>query len=256
MTGGIFLHTMSDHYPYFVSCNLSVNRSTMKRPKYIKKRVNDKLAYVSLLTDLCQSDIANDMITDPYTDQNINYEILANHVTRLKNKHLPLKTVKCNKYKHRSSKWISRGVICSIKYRDKLYRELKRTDRFSRDYPELQIQSKTYNSLLKRTIKEAKQLYFNEQFNKKSFRCEENLGHNIWLSRKLNINHLLSNLFCLWVNVYQTLLTLRKKFNNFVIRMSSTLADKIKRPEGIHYRQFLHQNILSSFKFDLIDEKK
>ena len=38
--------------------------------------------------------------------------------------------------------------------------------------------------------------------------------------------------------------------------MSSTLADKIKRPVGIHYRQFLHQNILSSFKFDLIDEKK
>ena len=38
--------------------------------------------------------------------------------------------------------------------------------------------------------------------------------------------------------------------------MSSTLADKIKRPEGIHYRQFLHQNILSSFKFDLIEEKK
>ena len=62
MTGGIFLHTMSDHYPYFVSCNLSVNHSTMERPKYIKKRVNDKLAYVSLLTDLCQSDIANDMI--------------------------------------------------------------------------------------------------------------------------------------------------------------------------------------------------
>ena len=51
MTGGIFLHTMSGHYPYFVSCNLSENHSTMKRPKYIKKRVNDKLAYVSLLTD-------------------------------------------------------------------------------------------------------------------------------------------------------------------------------------------------------------
>ena len=103
MIGGIFLHTMSDHYPYSVSFNLSVNHSTMNRPKYIKKRVNDKLAYVSLLTDLCQLDIVNDMITDPYTDPNKNYEILENHVTRLKNKHLPPKTVKFNKHKHRGS---------------------------------------------------------------------------------------------------------------------------------------------------------
>ena len=91
----------------------------MKRPKYIKKRVNDKLAYVSLLTDLCQSDIMNGMTTDPYTDPNINYEILENHVTHLKKKHLPLKTVKFNKHKDKCSKCISPGVIRSIKYRDK-----------------------------------------------------------------------------------------------------------------------------------------
>ena len=69
------------------------------------------MAYVSLLTDWCQSDIVNDMITDPYTDPNINYEILENHVTRLKNKHLPLKTVKFNKHKHKGSKWISPADI-------------------------------------------------------------------------------------------------------------------------------------------------
>ena len=46
------------HYPYFVSCKLSEKRNTTKRPKYIKKRVNDKLAYESL------SDIVNDMITE------------------------------------------------------------------------------------------------------------------------------------------------------------------------------------------------
>ena len=43
-----------------------------------------------------------------------------------------------------------------------------------------------------------------------------------------------------------------EKSNN---RISSTLADKIKRPEGKHYRQFVHQNIPLSFRFDLIDEK-
>ena len=159
MTGGIFLHTMSDHYPYFVSYNLSENHSTMKRPKYIKKRVNDELAYVSLLTDLCQSDIVNDIVHwSIYGSKYKLWNHPKKHVTRLKNKHLPLKTVKFNKHKHKGSKWISRGVIRFIKYRDKLYCEFKRIDRSSRDYPELQIQLKTYNSLLKRTIKEAKQL--------------------------------------------------------------------------------------------------
>ena len=256
MTGGIFLHTMSDHYPYFVSCNLFANHSTMKRPKYIKKRVNDKLAYVSLLTDFCRSDIVNDMITDPYTDPNINYEILENHVTRLKNKHLPLKTVKLKKHKHRGSKWISRGVIRSIKYRDKLYRELKRTDRSSRDYPELQIQLKTYNSLLKCTIKEAKQLYFNEQFNKNRSDVRKTWGTISEIIQKTKnkpsgIKSVLSE-----GKRISDPADIAEKFNNFFIRMSSTLADKIKRPVGIHYRQFLHQDILSSFKFDLIDEKK
>ena len=247
---------MSDHYPYFVSCNLSVNHSTRKRPKYIKKRVNDKLAYVSLLTDICQSDIVNDMITDPYTDPNINYEILENHVTRLKNKHLPLKTVKFNKHKPRGSKWISQGVIRSIKYRDKLYRELKKTDRSSRDYPELQIQLKTYNYLLKRTIKEAKQLYFNEQFNKNRSDVRKTWGTISEIIQKTKtkpsgIKSVLSE-----GKRISDPADIAEKFNNFFIRISSTLADKIKRPEGIHYRQFLHQNILSSFEFDLIDEKK
>ena len=256
MTGGIFLHTMSDHYPYFVSCNLSVNHSTMKRPKYIKKRVNDKLAYVSLLTDLCQSNILNDMIPDPYTVPNMNYEILENHVTRLKNKHLPLKTVKFNKHKHRGSKWISRGEIRSIKYRDKLYRELIRTDRSSRDYPELQIQLKTYNSLLRRTIREAKRLYFNEQFNKNRSDVRKTWATKSEIIQKTKnkpsgIKYVLSE-----GKRISDPADIAEKINNFFIRMSSTLADKIKRPEGIHYRQFLHQNILSSFKFDLIDEKK
>ena len=214
------------------------------------------MAYVSVLTDLCQSDIVNNIITDPYTDPNINYEILENLATRLRNKHLPLKTVKYNKHKHNGSKWISRGVIRSIKYRDKLYRELKRTGRASRDYPELQILLKTYNFLLKRTIKEAKQLCFNKQLNKNRSDVRKTWGTISEIIQKTKhrpsgIKYVLSE-----GKRISDPADIAEKFNNFSIRMSSTLDDKIKRPEGIHYRQFLHQNIFSSFKFDLIDEKK
>ena len=46
-----------------------------------------------------------------------------------------------------------------------------------------------------------------------------------------------------------------EKFNSFFIRMTSTLANKIKLPDAIHCRRFLHQNVLWSFKFDLLGDK-
>ena len=45
----------------------------------------------------------------------------------MKEKHLPYKFVKFNKYRHKDSKWMTHGVIKSIKNRDRLYRELKCT---------------------------------------------------------------------------------------------------------------------------------
>ena len=40
---------------------------------------------------------------------------------------MPTKLVKFNKYKHKKSMWITQGILRSIQYRDKLYKQLKFT---------------------------------------------------------------------------------------------------------------------------------
>ena len=46
-------------------------------------------------------------------------------ILRAKNKHMPCKLVKLNKYKHKKSTWITQGLLKSIRYRDKLYKQLR-----------------------------------------------------------------------------------------------------------------------------------
>ena len=58
-------------------------------------------------------------------DTNINYEIIHDEIARAKNKCMPSKKLKFNKYKHKKSLWITQALLKYIRYRDKLYKKLK-----------------------------------------------------------------------------------------------------------------------------------
>ena len=75
------------------------------------------------------------------------------------------KLVKFNKYKHQKSTLITEGLLISIRYRDKLYKKQKITNPESSDYGILLVNLKTYNGILKTSIRKAKQLYYDECFN-------------------------------------------------------------------------------------------
>ena len=44
-------------------------------------------------------------------DTHINYEIIHDEIVRAKNKCMPSKIVKFNKYKHKKSSWITQGLL-------------------------------------------------------------------------------------------------------------------------------------------------
>ena len=54
---------------------------------------------------------------------NDNYEILEKVIKDAKSKHLSCKSRKYNKYKHKNSKWITRGILISLKFCDTLYKK-------------------------------------------------------------------------------------------------------------------------------------
>ena len=124
---------MSDHFPYFIGSKLSDWYGDQKT-RLVKKRITTKEALNNILADLTSTNIISRLNLNPYADLNHNYNVLRECVTDLKNKHLPYKLVKFNKYKHKGSKWTTNGKIRSLKYRDNIYRGLKKTDQCSPTY--------------------------------------------------------------------------------------------------------------------------
>ena len=100
-------------------------------------------------------------------DPNRNYDILEHTIKSAINKHLPTKTIKFNKHKHKNSNWITKGIIIkSIKYRDMLYRQLKKTNPYCQQHEVMIINLHTYNNILKHSIRKAKANYYYSRFEK------------------------------------------------------------------------------------------
>ena len=73
---------------------------------------------------------------------------------------MPCISVKFKKHKHKLSNWISYGILHSIKFRDKLYKQLKTTHVDTPEYLRLKTNLDTYNKVLKQSIRAAKQAHY------------------------------------------------------------------------------------------------
>ena len=98
--------------------------------------------------------------TNCTTDINLNYEMINDEILRATNKHMPCKLVKFNQ----KSTWITQGLLKSIRYRDKLYKQLILSN--SLHYDTLKFNRKTYNLILRKSIISAKQIYYESRFNR------------------------------------------------------------------------------------------
>ena len=121
---GILINTFSDHQPYFICLNTISYEAPP--PKYIR----------------------------------VTYEAISNilhdSIERAKYAHLPDKIVKLKKHKHMKNSWITSGILRSIKHRDGMYKKLKSEKPNSHQYITIETNLKTYNTILKRSIRLAK----------------------------------------------------------------------------------------------------
>ena len=97
--------------------------------------------------------------TSQTANPNASYNVIMNVIETARKKNMTGKFVKFNKYKHNKSKWITYGILKSIRFRDNLYKKLKLTNPVLREYEILYINLQTYNKILKRSIRVAKQLF-------------------------------------------------------------------------------------------------
>ena len=87
----------------------------------MKSIINTQEARVKLLDELENKNLPSMLDPQPYANANVNYKVLAQEIAASKEKHLPYRYVKFYKHKHKAKKWITFGIIKSIKYRDNLY---------------------------------------------------------------------------------------------------------------------------------------
>ena len=121
---GILLDEISYHCAYFIS--LDVCHNLNKPSRLVKKGVFSANAIQDVVFDMKDCDISKMMNNVLSSDPNLNYDILHDHITKMKNKHLPFKFEKKNIHKQKKNKWISFGILRSIKTWDVMYPKFKR----------------------------------------------------------------------------------------------------------------------------------
>ncbi len=106
-------------------------------------------------------------------------------------KHIPEKTFKFHKHKHKKSKWMTTGIIKSISFRDKLYSKLKKAHPDTLQHTILKINLSTYNNILKKNIRAVKRIYY-ETYGQPSMKKLTKLGkRNNFLKFSGKMVHLL-----------------------------------------------------------------
>ena len=134
--------------------------------KFIDIEKRDEISIRKFNEELKLINIYDQLNKNLHSDLNENYEIFSNLITFAREKHLPKKSVKFNKRKHKKSKWITNAILKSINTKDKLYKRLIQADMGNTIlYNTLKEEFNIYRATLRKSIREAKRAYYIRTFN-------------------------------------------------------------------------------------------
>jgi hypothetical protein len=244
---GIIISQLSDHFPYFSCLNQTIQSSKPPKYKYIQT-CNDE-AMNNFIQAIGSIDFSNHLDNSEYANPNDNYEIFENLINKAKNEHLPYKKVKLRKHKHKICPWMTNGIINSIKFRDKLYKKFKSCQLHKPEYNSLKTNLRTYNKILKKSIRQAKAMYYQDKFTKYHNNIKKTWETINSLFNKKHGNDKISSFFKIDGVPVSDPLTISNKFNAFFTNIGPTFASKINAPPNKSFMDFLKNKTNSIFKF-------
>ena len=145
-------------------------------------------------------------------------------------------------------------MLRSIQFRDKLYKHLKFTNPTFLEYANSQINLRTYNRILRKSLRAAKRIFYSLTFDKYkadikntwkningllSRNCQTKLGPTSLKIKGLEITNKLEI-----VNI----------LNNFVTNIGANLAKRINYTGDKTFRDYLDEKTNNSFAFTNVDE--
>ena len=248
---GILMSQISDHLPCFIS--IECHRSSTTTPKYVSVPTTDETSIQNFCDDLSQTNFTDLINNDISADPNANYDIFEKIILNSKEKFLPTKSMRFNKYKHKKSNWITIGVLKSIKYRDKLYRKLKSCKPDSLSYQALEINLKSYTRILKKTIREAKKQYYNSRFDLFKSDARKTWGIIREILNKTKQSTEFPNSFLVNDKLITDKRSIADQFNKYFTDIGPKLASEISVGKKDKFKDFLKNKVPTSFEFSLIN---
>ena len=248
----ILIKKISDHQPYFILLKTYITKKSP--PKFVEITTQSQQSLSNFKHEVILLNLHETLNKDPSVNPNENYKVLISEINQAKEKHLTNKVVKFRKDKHKNLNWITTGIIKSINYRDKLYKHLKIIDVDTPQYTAMKLNLKTYNVILKRSIKQAKQLHFTYIFNK----CENDIKKtwitiNSLLRKTPNSRPAVPVLVDKDISVRNTQ-EIVNAFNTYFTNIGPQLASNLQTVDGTTHQLYLNEHIESTFEFHPVAE--
>ena len=132
--------------------------------QYIILETKNDISLNNFVEELRENNITEQINNDINANPTDNYKIFLAIIQEAKNKHLPTKKVKFNKYKHKKNKWITRGILKSIKTKNMIYKQLQQTKpENTEEFETLKVRFKRFHKIFRQSIQEAQNVLFISQ---------------------------------------------------------------------------------------------
>ena len=227
-----------------------MKNSTTCHHRYLYKCKINEQSIKQMYDQLAAQNVYDKLDKSMSSDPNLNYNTFANWLTSAKQKYLPLKKIKFNKYKHKINNWITSGILRSIKYRDNLYKELKQTEPNSATFFKKKHDLKVHNSILNKCIRKAKTSYYHTQFTKYKTNIKRTWIEINSIINKASSKHVPS---CIIIN--DTEITENKSianhFNTYFNNIGQKLAANL---DSNNLKDFKSKNFNHTFELKLVND--
>ena len=239
-TSGILIRPISDHQMYFCMINSNTCHSEQTK-KFIEVEVCDHESIQSFVTEISNANIYEKLQKNLNTNPNHNYEILLKHLLNAKLKHIPKKVKNFNKRRHSKEKWMTKELLQEIVTKNKMYVTWKTTSVDHINYEQIKQRFKSYEKIVKKDIKEAKQRYFDQIFT-----AYKNDMKKTWktINETLNRNKKNSNVASIFYhngNVLSNAKDIANAFNIYFANIGKNLASEIEQniTDNADYTQYV-----------------
>ena len=248
-TSGILLNNISDHQMIFTYVG-NVSYIT-EVPKFIEIEKSDDRSMHAFVNELNELNIYDQLQSAIDTNPQENYDTF---ISSAKNKHLPRRIVRFNKKKHKKAKWLTNGILKSINTKDKMYKKLMKADNLDEVmYANLKAEFNDYKKTLRRSINEAKQLYY-----KRTFELYRNDIKQTWSvithTLQKNVRCPDSTNFVLNNRMITNLDEIANEFNKYFVNIGRSLNDRIQSVTTSDDYLLQHNKPETTFSFVSVNE--